>query len=129
MGVPSERSGGLFGLSHRFESEFASIDDAIIQFTESDYGNNPKSGVWSLRNNGPVMACGNPKCQRGGYNLATEVRNMISANMSEREIRLSCNGDEGSPKGRRVGRECMQRLKAKITLKFNADSTGQHSIK
>lgn len=129
MGVPSERSGGLFGLSHKFESEFGSIDDAIIQFTESDYGNSSKSGVWSLRNNGPLMACGNPRCRRGGYNLATEVRNMIYAKISEREIRLSCNGDEGSPKGLRTGRECMRRLEATITLRLNADSAGQHPSK
>ena len=124
MGVPQERSTGLFGSSSKFESEFPSLSDAVIQFTESDYGNSLKSGVWSLRNNGPVMACGNPKCKRGGYNLASEVRNMIYANMSEREIRLSCSGDEGSPKGRRVGRECMQRLKAKITLKFHGEAKG-----
>jgi hypothetical protein len=129
MGVPLERSSGLFGLSDRFEAEFPTIQDAIIRFTESDFGNSPKTGVWSLRNNGPVMSCGNPSCQRGGYNLANEVHNMIYAGMSEREIRLSCNGDEGSPKGRRLGRECLQRLEAKITLKFKASHNGQHSNK
>lgn len=129
MGVPLERASGLFGMSSKFESEFPTIDDAIIRFTESDFGNSPKTGVWSLRNSGPVMSCGNPRCQRGGYNLANEVQMMIYAGMSEREIRLSCNGDEGSPKGRRPGRECMQRLEAKITLKLKAKQDGQHSSK
>jgi len=71
------------------------------------------------------MSCGNPICQRGGYNFANEAHNMNYAGMSEREIQLSCNGDEGSPKGRRLGRECLQRLEAKITLKFKAKQNGQ----
>ena len=129
MGIPLERPRGLFGSSDKFESEFPTIEDAVIRFTGSDFGNSPRTGVWSLRNNGPVMSCGNPRCQRGGYNLAGEVHNMIYAGTNEREIRLSCNGDEGSPKGRRPGRECLQRLEAKFTLKFKAKPNGLHSSK
>lgn len=129
MGIPLERSAGLFGTSTKFESEFPTIEDAIIRFTESDFGNDPKMGAWSLRSNGPVMSCGNPRCQRGGYNFANEVHNMIYADVSEREIRLSCNGDEGSPKGRKLGRECLQRLEGKITLKIKANRNGQPTNK
>jgi hypothetical protein len=39
MGVPLERASGLFGTTSKFESEFPTIDDAIIHFTESDFGN------------------------------------------------------------------------------------------
>lgn len=46
--------------------------------------------------------CCNPRCQRGGLDL--QMLMMTLGNISEQ--RFSCEGDEGSPAGRRKGNPC-----------------------
>jgi hypothetical protein len=118
MGIPLDRSNRLLGLTDSFATAFPTLDDAIIRYTESDFGNDPRQGVWSLKHNGGQMRCGNPRCYRGGYELDREVSNMIYAGITEREIWLTCNGDEGSPKGRKKGQECLHSIKGTITLRM-----------
>ena len=108
----------FLGTTSDFDKSFPTLKDAIIKFVESDFGNSPRQGVWSLRSNGPRMRCSNPRCQRGGYDFEYEVRLMTYTDAHEKEFRLSCPGDEGSPQGRRKGRECDYRLKGTITLQY-----------
>ncbi len=110
----------FLGTTPDFDKAFPELKDAIINFVESDFGNDPKPGVWSLRRNGPRMRCRNPRCQRGDYDFEYEVRLMVLTNVQEKEIYLSCPGDEGSPKGRRKGRECDHRVKGTIKLQYKS---------
>ncbi len=43
---------------------------------------------------------------------------MVRSGSVEKEVRLDCRGDEGSPKGRRRGRRCQRHIEAKIRLKY-----------
>ena len=126
MGEPLDRSNRFFGLTTKFESAYPQLEDAIIRFTESEFGNNPKPGVWSLRSNGGQMRYSNPRCNRGGFEFDREVDLMLYAGVSERELRLNCPGDEGSPKGRKIGRGCLHSIKGTITLKLRNDSDVKH---
>lgn len=128
MGEPLDRSNRFFGLTSKFESAYPQLEDAIIRFTESDFGNDPKPGVWSLRSNGGQMRCSNPSCNRGGFEFDREVDMMLYADENERDIWLRCRGDEGSPKGRKIGRECLHSVKGTITLKLKKNSNGKANL-
>ncbi len=127
MGEPLDRSNRWLGLTTKFESAYPQLEDAIIKFTESDFGNNPKSGVWSLRIEGGQMRCSNPRCNRGGYEFDREVNMMLYSGENTRDIWLNCRGDEGSPKGRNKGRECLHSVKGTITLRLRSDPNGNPS--
>jgi hypothetical protein len=110
----------FLGETPDFDKAFPELKDAIIAVVESDFGNSPREVRWSLRNNGPKMRCSNPRCKRGGYDFEYEVRMMMYTKDRERAIRISCPGDEGSPMGRRVGRECDFLIKGTIKLQYKA---------
>lgn len=57
------------------------------------------------------LQCINPKCQQGGLDLQSFV--LFNENG---EFDFSCNGHEGSPKGRRKGDPCDNRIKIKLTI-------------
>jgi hypothetical protein len=43
---------------------------------------------------------------------------MIGRRAESGEIKMSCNGDEGTPKERKLGRECDMRMNGKINVKY-----------
>lgn len=60
------------------------------------------------------VSCPNQRCQQGGLDL----QSIISYRDSD-EFTISCNGHEGSPKGRRKGDPCDNAFK--ITLKIERE--------
>jgi len=64
------------------------------------------------------MPCSNPSCRRGGYELDRKVPEMVRAGLTETKIKLYCRGDEGSPKGRKIGRRCQHSIEGTIRLKY-----------
>lgn len=57
------------------------------------------------------LQCINPKCQQGGIDLQSLV--LFNEN---KEFDFSCNGHEGTPKGRRKGDPCDNRFKIRLTI-------------
>ncbi|MFZ0732176.1 MAG: hypothetical protein WA434_01030 [Candidatus Acidiferrales bacterium] len=86
-----------------FEEAFSTLDDAVVGFTEFDFLMKKRTGMWRLSWQGGLVACGNPFCRRGGYELDREVSKMVRAQKAMKDIELYCHGDEGSPKGRKIG--------------------------
>jgi len=118
-----DRSNRWFKPTDKFSEAFPTLEDAIFRYSEYDFGSKEGSGVFSLRREGGVLRCGNPHCQRGGYEIDQLVRMMMYAHETEREVNLHCRGDEGSPKGRRKGKECLRTVKGTITITYKP-STG-----
>jgi hypothetical protein len=119
MGEPMDRSQRLFvKFDSSFEETFPTLENAVIAFTEFDFMVKRRSGKWHFAEQGGLMACANPGCRRGGYEFDFLIGDMTRARQTEKEFKLYCHGDEGSPKGRKVGRRCQCHIDAKITLKY-----------
>jgi hypothetical protein len=118
MGKPTDRSKRLFGRLDSFDAVFPTLDGVAVEFIESEFGIEKRSGVWHVNREGGLMACGNPRCQRGGYEFDREVHQMVKEHATDREIEISCRGDEGTPQGRRIGRHRLFSVTAKIGVKY-----------
>lgn len=123
MGKPMDRSGRVFMKQGLFDEAFPSLKDAIVEYTGLDRGIKKRSGTFYIRGQGGLMACGNHWCQRGGYEFDLEIHKMVEEHANERVINLNCGGDEGSPKGRRIGRRCTMSVQAKIILKYKEEAS------
>jgi hypothetical protein len=67
---------------------------------------------------GPVMRCRNPRCERGGFNFEGQVVSMVDRHVTSEEVSMQCRGDEGSPKGRNIGRECDRAIIGAIEITY-----------
>jgi hypothetical protein len=121
MGAPMDRSRRVFGKLTSFEEAFPTLEEVTVEFTEYDFLLEKRTGIWKFSWDGGLMPCGNPSCRRGGYELDDPVRSMVRTQAVEKEIKLHCRGDEGSPKGRKIGRRCQHHIEAKITLKYKPE--------
>lgn len=65
-----------------------------------------------------IVPCGNPRCQQGGYDLNATLIGITHSRETEYEIDWSCNGHEGTPKGRRIGVDCMNSITGKLTIAY-----------
>jgi hypothetical protein len=128
MGEPMDRSRRIFMKPTSFEKGFPTLEQAIVEYTESDFVLPTRSGSWYLRDEGGLMSCGNPSCRRGGYELDREVSKMVRTGATENKIKLYCRGDEGSPKGRKIGRRCQRSIDATIKLKYNRPASVEEIV-
>ncbi len=67
---------------------------------------------------GEYIDCSNPLCYNGGFSIGSILREMIRNNEIEKIDSLLCDGNEGSPKGRRIYRKCMNMFKIRIKLEY-----------
>lgn len=68
-----------------------------------------------------MLSCVNPRCQQGGLSLRAYIYTAEHRTDAWTfEDILSCNGHEGSPQGRRVGRLCD--VAWKVKMEFAAPS-------
>jgi hypothetical protein len=124
MGQPMERQ-FLFGAAKNLKEAFPEIESALIEHYETgdgtyDYNLKAVPSTYTVPRQvrEPLMRCSNPRCERGGYEIDREIRNMTLSKSCSSEFILDCHGDEGSPKGRKKGNPCMNRLHVRLTLKY-----------
>jgi hypothetical protein len=118
MGQPMDRSNRPFSPeTNSFEEAYPTLEDAIIYYTEFDFGNEETKCIISLRRQGGLLRCGNSRCFRGGYELDREVNHMLREGMLEKTVELNCPGDEGTAKKIR-GDSCDRSIEATIKLKL-----------
>lgn len=121
MGEPMDRSNRVFARSGTFESVFPDLEDAVVEYYETDLGR-PSPSTYNRRHSlkllGGLIRCGNSLCHRGGYEVDWDVHDMRREGAAQKEFVKRCPGDEGSPKGRRHGRDCLRSLHYRITLKY-----------
>ena len=122
MGILSEQGTPFIGTRTSFASAYPNVESAIVRYTETDFGNDPCSHVHNLAN-GPRAACRNPLCRRGGYDFELQFRMMVSQGLESGAVEMSCRGDEGSPKGRRQGRDCLMSITGTIVVKYKNPKT------
>lgn len=73
---------------------------------------------YSAANIPGAVPCGNPRCQQGGYDLNGVLAGLTASGETSYEFDWSCNGHEGTPKGRRIGNPCMNLIKGTIMISY-----------
>ena len=121
MGQLPERKQPFIGHLSSFHEAYPTGESATVRFTETDFGSDPKVRYWSLAE-GPRIPCRNSACQRGDYDHEWLVGNIIASRVESKEISMSRNGDEGTPKGRRIGRSCDMSMEGTINVKYKSSA-------
>lgn len=104
-----------------FEEAFPEIEDIIITVEESGKGfdNLNNKHTYTKQNfPGEYIDCSNPLCYSEGFSLGKIIRNMVKEKKTELETLEICLGYEGSPKGKKYYRDCLNQFRVKISIKY-----------
>ena len=69
---------------------------------------------------GEYFDCSNSLCYNGGFSVGNILRGMVASGTTHKEDTLFCQGHEGSPKGRRRYRDCMNSFRVNVDIKYRA---------
>lgn len=117
-----QESNFVFAGKVSFAEAFPQIEDVTVEVEESGEGVTWKGkqqyGKESLNE---YINCSNPLCYNGGFSVSRILREMIHNKQTEIETSAICQGNEGSPKGRRIYRKCLNHFKIKVSMKYKGD--------
>ena len=65
-----------------------------------DLGSRPDTRTFTRRNLPQVIACLNPRCSSGGYDLTQAIRKLIEERPTDLRVAIACLGHDGTPRGR-----------------------------
>ena len=110
----------LFGRKVGFEEAFPDIRDITVKVEQSGDGVDRwnETRHFSKHSIGEYFDCANSLCYNGGVRIGSIVRNMEFSNETHYEDSLSCQGYEGSPKGRRNYGPCFNRFKITVDIEY-----------
>lgn len=113
----------LFVKKVPFKEAFPEIIDLEIRCKET--GNlrysfeNERQHHYSIENlPGEYIDCSNPLCYNGGFSIGRIIRRMVCNRETKQEGSEICQGYEGSPKGRRKYRDCLNFFKYTVIIKY-----------
>ena len=105
-----------------FSDVFPEIKDLSIEIEQDSFHNKKLDTIksfYDIKNPpGPFIDCDNPFCYNGGFNIGNILKYMIVRKETEEENTISCQGYEGSPKGRRKDDDCLNQFNYKIKIKY-----------
>jgi hypothetical protein len=115
----------VFVAKTTFKEAFPQIDDITVEVGETGYGTThylrePSVRVYKNGSSGEYLDCSNPRCYNGGVSVGNMIRKMIQEKNEEYETSTTCRGNEGSPKGHRVYRKCLNCFTIKVNLRYKA---------
>lgn len=110
----------IFSQKVPFEEAFPQIEDVKVEIEEGGHGiySEFRNRFRTKGSLGEYIDCSNPLCYNGGFSIGEILREMVRAKQSDLETSKLCQGYEGSPKGRRRYRRCMNFFKIKVQIKF-----------
>lgn len=107
-----------------FEEAFPTVKEIRIEVNQTGDGVADKNYPRTLVLNPPEkIACDNPRCNRGGFDLQNEIYFMVESLKVEKSIEKRCTGDEGKPKAKRPGKSCCNRFIIAIKITYHHRNT------
>ena len=120
------QSSFLFAEKTTFEKAFPDVAECLVEVEESELGRGVSE--WdrkrTYRNPGQYINCNNSLCYNGGFDIGSHIYDMVRKRETSREDSAICQGNEGSPKGRRIYRKCLHSFKFNITIKYKTMPNG-----
>jgi len=107
-----------------FDKAFPEIEDVKVEVTESGEGITQlnRERIYGKQTfPGEYINCPNPMCYNGGFSIGEIIRDMIRNKQAELVTYKMCQGYEGSPKGRRRYRSCVNSFDIKVTIKYKEE--------
>lgn len=104
-----------------FDEAFPTVEEITVEYKENGYMLHPyqkSSGTYTKETLVPKRDCNNISCKQGGFSIESVIRKMVLIKQTKLETAIGCKGHEGSPKGRRRGRDCMNHLELNILIKY-----------
>ena len=111
----------FFAKKGSFAEAFPQIEDFRIEIKESGSGVEGQYRVQTFTAANPpgeFTDCSNPVCYNGGFRIGSIIRDMVSKGETEHETRGRCQGYEGSAKGKKRYRDCVNFFRIKVSLKY-----------
>lgn len=111
----------VFSKKVSLKEAFPEIEDLRVEVEESGSGIGGRTRVHTYTIAdlpGPYIDCSNVLCYNGGFSIESILRDMVSKRQAELESGRSCQGYEGSPKGKKKYRDCLNWFKIKVSLKY-----------
>ena len=117
----------LFGKKVSFKDAFPSIQEINVEVKEyedfwkkgDNYSLYPHTTIFNNQYlPKEYIDCTNTICHNGGFHLGSIIREMLRNKETFKEGQSKCQGNEGSPKGRRIYRSCMHIFDYKVTIKY-----------
>jgi len=110
----------VFATKTTFEKAFPEIKNINVEVKETGNGtyNSSRTSHYSKEYIGEYVNCSNPACYNGGFRLGGIIREMVYKKETEREGSAMCQGNEGSPKGRKIYRKCWNDFSYKIQIEY-----------
>ena len=125
-----KESNYLFSQKASFDKAFPEIQDLTVEVDELGRGiteYNRKSIYTKKYFPGEYINCSNPLCYNGGFSIGSILRNMVKNKQLELETSELCQGNEGSPKGRRIYGKCTNFFKIKISIKYQDQNSSNNT--
>lgn len=116
-----QKRGPFFGEKVSFEKAFPTIEDVLVEVKEQGQGAFGDKIRYKKSSIGEYIDCSNPLCYNGGFSIGRILRKMIENKQTELETSKFCKGYEGSPKGKRRYRNCINRFKIKVNIKYKKE--------
>ena len=110
----------LFGKITDFDEAFPEIDNVTIVVEQYGDGVNKWNQTQHRHKHsaGEYFDCSNPRCYNGGIRTGLILREMVRKRTRHHEESRSCQGYEGSPKGRRNYGPCFNSFKVTVDIEY-----------
>jgi hypothetical protein len=122
-----EKSEYVFFQKASFEDVFPQIEELSVEVEEN--GKGVKTGfnklIYTKKYIGEYINCRNPLCYNGGFSIGEILREMVKNKKVDLATTRSCQGYEGSPKGRQRYKPCWNSFTIKVHIKYKEYNKGR----
>jgi hypothetical protein len=112
-----------------FLKAFPSLEAVLIESWQEGAGvGNPYTSTLPSRTYGlpfpvtsPIISCANRHCRDGGFDIFQDILEMVHEKLTTKEFVKVCLGNEGFPEQGNPGRDCINALHYRLTLRYEPE--------
>ena len=108
----------VFSKKVAFKEAFPEIKSVIVEIEEGYGIHKPHKRRYTQDNIGEYIDCSNSICYNGGFSLGSILCKMVREKQNDLETFEICQGYEGSPKGQKRYRSCINSFDIKIHIEY-----------